>query len=307
MPSVVAEDLRELAAARGALGRRSLALVPTMGALHEGHLSLIRAAHDHADAVAVSIFVNPMQFGPGEDFDRYPRTLDADLETCTREGVDLVFAPGKDVVYPRTPRVTVRAGHLGTVFEGAIRPGHFDGVLTVVAKLFGMIRPDVAIFGEKDAQQLALIRLMVADLNLPVRIVGRPIVREPDGLALSSRNRYLSAVERATALGLSRALRAGVAAAGGGVDAVRVAARRVLDEAAAADPPLGVDYLILVDPAEFAELSPGDDGPAVLAVAGRVGDTRLIDNMRCTVAPAGASGAAASGTGASAARRTGAG
>lgn len=285
MAPVIAQDLDELAAARTGLGGRRVALVPTMGALHEGHRSLIRAARDQADAVAVSIFVNPRQFGPGEDFERYPRPLAADLEACERDGVDLVFAPPVEVMYPREPEVTVRAGELGRVFEGAVRPGHFDGVLTVVAKLFGMVRPDVAVFGEKDAQQLTLIRLMVADLNLPVRVVGRPIVREPDGLALSSRNRYLSGAERVTALALSRALRAGAGAAADGVPGVRRAAEAVLDEAAKAEPPLVRDYVILVDPDDFTELAAGGPGgrPALLAVAGRVGTTRLIDNARFTV------------------------
>jgi pantoate--beta-alanine ligase len=279
MTLAIAKDLDRLDAVRDQLGGRRLALVPTMGALHEGHLSLIETAREHADAVVVSVFVNPRQFGPGEDLDRYPRTLDADLKASAAAGADVVFAPPVEVVYPRTPMVTVAAGELGSVYEGAVRPGHFDGVLTVVAKLFGMVRPDVAVFGEKDAQQLALIRMMVADLNLPVRIVGRPIVREPDGLALSSRNRYLSAAERETALALSGALRAGARVAADGVPAVRSAATAVLDEAAEADPPLGVDYLITVDPAGFSEVPSGHRGPVLLAVAGRVGATRLIDNM----------------------------
>lgn len=283
MTLVIAEDLDQLDAVRDRLGNRRLALVPTMGALHEGHLSLIRAAREYADAVAVSVFVNPRQFGPGEDLDRYPRNLDADVEAAAAAGADMVFAPPVEVVYPRTPMVTVAAGALGSVYEGAVRPGHFDGVLTVVAKLFGMVRPDVGVFGEKDAQQLALIRMMVADLNLPVRIVGRPIVREPDGLALSSRNRYLSAAERESALALSGALRAGAQVAADGVPAVRVAATAVLDEAAKSDPPLTADYVITVDPADLSEVRADHRGPVLLAVAGRVGTTRLIDNMRLDV------------------------
>jgi pantoate--beta-alanine ligase len=266
----------ELAAARARV-EGTLAFVPTMGALHEGHLSLMRLAHRSADAVAVSIFVNPLQFGPGEDFDRYPRTFDADVEACAAEGVALVFAPAHDVMYPDEPQVTLRSGPMGEVVEGAARPGHFDGMLTVVLKLLNLVRPDVAIFGEKDAQQLAMIRRMVADLNVPVRIMGGATVREPDGLALSSRNRYLSQAERGTALALSRALQAGADAAAEGPDAVIGAATAVLDKAATADPPLVLDYLALVDPATFAQVTSGGD--AVLAVAGRVGATHLIDNV----------------------------
>jgi pantoate--beta-alanine ligase len=277
-PPVIARTAEEVAGARAAFG--TVALVPTMGALHEGHRSLIRRARDHAGTSAVSIFVNPLQFGPGEDLDRYPRTLPADIEVCAEEGVGLVFAPTVEIMYPtRDGRVSVDAGEMGAIVEGAIRPGHFDGMLTVVLKLFNLIRPNVAIFGEKDAQQLALIRRMVADLNVPVRIVGAPTVREEDGLALSSRNRYLSPAERQTALSLPRALRAAVGAeAGGPAEAVR-AARHVLDRAAAADPPLELDYLVLVDPETFHEVRQSHRGGALLAVAGRVGGTHLIDNV----------------------------
>jgi pantoate--beta-alanine ligase len=180
-------------------------------------------------------------------------------------------------MYPDEPQVTLRSGPMGEVVEGAARPGHFDGMLTVVLKLLNLVRPDVAIFGEKDAQQLAMIRRMVADLNVPVRIMGGATVREPDGLALSSRNRYLSQAERGTALALSRALQAGADAAAEGPDAVIGAATAVLDKAATADPPLVLDYLALVDPATFAQVTSGGD--AVLAVAGRVGATHLIDNV----------------------------
>lgn len=276
MKPVIARTREELAAARARI-EGTLAFVPTMGALHEGHLSLMREARRHADKVAVSIFVNPLQFGPGEDFDRYPRTFEADVEACAAEGVDLVFAPTRDVMYPDEPQVTIKSGPMGEVVEGAARPGHFDGMLTVVLKLLNLVRPDAAVFGEKDAQQLAMIRRMVADLNVPVRIVGAPTVREPDGLALSSRNRYLSEPERRTALALSRALRAGADAADDGPDAVLRAAGAVLDGAAAADPPLALDYLVLADPATFTPATGG--GPAVLAVAGRVGATHLIDNV----------------------------
>ncbi|GLZ06355.1 pantothenate synthetase 1 [Actinomadura sp. NBRC 104412] len=284
---VVVRTRAELAAARSEV-KGTLALVPTMGALHEGHRSLMRHARENGDTVVVSIFVNPLQFGPDEDFDRYPRTFDDDLAVCTAEGVDLVFAPSREVMYPQEPQVTIRSGPMGEVVEGAARPGHFDGMLTVVMKLFQLVRPDVAFFGQKDAQQLAMIRRMVADLDVPVRVEGVPTVREPDGLALSSRNRYLSPEERTTALALSRALRVGEEAAGAGPDAVVRAARAVLDEAAAADPPLRLDYLVLVDPATFTEVGGSYSGPAVLAVAGRVGTTHLIDNVPLRFGPSAA-------------------
>ncbi|MBO2451538.1 pantoate--beta-alanine ligase [Actinomadura barringtoniae] len=278
MTPVIAKTREELASVRsGVTG--TLALVPTMGALHEGHRSLIRKAHQVADVVAVSIFVNPLQFGPGEDLDRYPRTFAADIEACAAEGVDIVFAPTQDVMYPTPPVVTIDSGPMGRVVEGITRPGHFDGMLTVVMKLLNVVRPDVAIFGEKDAQQLAMIRRMVADLEVPVRIVGGPTVRELGGLALSSRNRYLSEAERRTALSLSQALQAGEDAAPGGPAAVVAAAKAVLDKAVGADPPLKLDYLVLVDPSTFTEVEAGHTGDAVLAVAGRVGTTHLIDNV----------------------------
>ena len=255
-----------------------LVLVPTMGALHEGHRALLRAAaREAADdgTVVVSVFVNPLQFGPGEDLDRYPRTLDDDLKMCAEEGVAAVFAPSAAEMYPGgEPAVTVDPGAGGAVLEGASRPGFFGGVLTVVLKLFSLVRPAVAVFGEKDAQQLAMVRRMVADLDLGVTIAPVPTVRDEDGLAMSSRNKYLSAAERATALALPRALHAGARAAGAGPDAVLAAARRVLSLA----PGVAVDYLSLVDPATFAPY-PGR-GPALLAVAARVGTTRLIDNVR---------------------------
>jgi pantoate--beta-alanine ligase len=266
-----------------------------MGALHEGHRALMRAAHELADDVVVSIFVNPLQFGAGEDFDRYPRTFANDLQVCGDEDVSLVFAPTREVMYPAgTPLITVSAGELGRVVEGVTRPGHFDGVLTVVMKLFNVVRPDVAVFGEKDAQQLAAIRRMVADLDLGVGIAGVPTVREPDGLAVSSRNRYLSPAERVTALSLSMALRAGrdaveadAAEAGAEpgakpAEAALRAARAVLDDAVKADLPLQLDYLVLVDPLTFTE---ADHGDALLAIAGRVGTTHLIDNLPVRLGP----------------------
>jgi pantoate--beta-alanine ligase len=254
------------------------AVVMTMGALHEGHATLIRAARERVGdgQVVVTVFVNPLQFGPSEDFDRYPRTLDADVRVAGQAGADVVFAPRTDEVYPGgEPQVRITAGPMGEGYEGAARPGHFDGMLTVVAKLLHLTRPDIAFYGQKDAQQLALIRRMVADLNFGVEIVGVPTVREPDGLALSSRNRYLTDDDRRRALALSRALFAGRDALADGPDAVRKAARAVLDEADG----VAVDYLALVDPADFTEAAPGHTGPAVLAVAARVGTTRLIDNI----------------------------
>ncbi|RBQ14198.1 pantoate--beta-alanine ligase [Spongiactinospora rosea] len=280
MDVIVAGDRAELDIARGELGGGRLALVPTMGALHEGHRSLIRLARQYADHVVVSIFVNPLQFAPDEDFSRYPRTFQADLDACAAEGVNVVFAPSPEAMYRPDRQVSVSAGPMGAIVEGTFRPGHFDGVLTVVNKLFNLVRPDVAVFGRKDAQQLAIIRRMVLDLDLPIEIIGGETVREPDGLALSSRNRYLSEADRRTALALSRALRAG--AAQHGPDAIKRAAGEVLDAAARAEPPLKLDYLALVDPLTFTEV-PGDhQGEAVLAVAARVGTTRLIDNITLT-------------------------
>ncbi|MEU5634300.1 pantoate--beta-alanine ligase [Streptomyces rishiriensis] len=307
-------------------GRR--AVVMTMGALHEGHATLVRTARDLAGPdgeVVVTVFVNPLQFGQGEDLDRYPRTLDADLKIAEQAGADIVFAPSVDQVYPGgEPQVRVTAGPMGERLEGSSRPGHFDGMLTVVAKLLHLTRPDTALFGQKDAQQLALIRRMVRDLNFGVQIVAVPTVREEDGLALSSRNRYLSAEERRTALALSQALFAGrdrhaaqealrararevpasharaealsalgesraaadahavAKAAPGDPAGVRAAARTVLDEAARLVPPLELDYLALVDPSDFTEIEDGFTGEAVLAVAARVGTTRLIDNLPLT-------------------------
>ncbi|WSN62079.1 pantoate--beta-alanine ligase [Streptomyces sp. NBC_01362] len=318
----------ELGASAPLKGAR--AVVMTMGALHEGHATLIRAARAAAGPdgqVVVTVFVNPLQFGEAADLDRYPRTLDADLAVAAAAGADAVFAPSVDEVYPGgEPQVRISAGPMGERLEGASRPGHFDGMLTVVAKLLHLTRPDVAFFGQKDAQQLALIRRMVRDLNFPVEIAGVETVREPDGLALSSRNRFLDAEERHTALALSKALfaardrlaaqqalharaqttsattgRAAALTALGearaaadtqavalarpvdGPSAVRAAALLILDDAAAAQPPLVLDYLALVDPADFTEV-PDDrtTGEAILAVAARVGKTRLIDNIPLT-------------------------
>jgi pantoate--beta-alanine ligase len=248
-------------------------LVPTMGALHAGHVALIEQARALCESVLVTIFVNPLQFGPAEDLSVYPRTLEEDVLICERSGADVVWAPAVPDVYPDGPaQVRVDPGPLGGELEGAVRPTHFSGVLTVVAKLLNITRPAVAFFGEKDYQQLTLIRRMAADLELGVGIATVPTVREPDGLALSSRNVYLTAEHREQALALSRALRAGRDAAAGGPDAVLAAGSAVL----AAEPGLAVDYLALRD----EQLGPApESGPARLLVAARVGRIRLIDNI----------------------------
>ncbi|MCG8151062.1 pantoate--beta-alanine ligase [Pimelobacter simplex] len=271
----------------GLRGTGPVVFVPTMGALHEGHASLLRIARERAGAdgtVVLSIFVNPLQFGPGEDLDRYPRTFDADVAIAATEGVDVVFAPTVAEMYPDgvphegvvSEAVTVQPGPLADLFEGASRPGHFRGVLTVVAKLFGLVRPDVAVFGEKDYQQLALIRRMVADLCLGIDVVGAPTDREPDGLARSSRNRYLDAEQRQQAVVLSRALRAAQERASYGVPAARWAAMSVIKS----EPGVELDYLALTTTG-LGELpdypEAGSEGRVL--VAARVGSTRLIDNM----------------------------
>jgi pantoate--beta-alanine ligase len=268
-------------------GRGTVVLVPTMGALHEGHATLMRIARERAGAggtVVVSVFVNPLQFGPGEDLDRYPRTFDADLALAATEGVDVVFAPVVAEMYPDgvphegvpSEAVTVQPGPLADVLEGASRPGHFRGVLTVVAKLFGLVRPDVAVFGEKDYQQLALIRRMAADLCLGIDVVGAETDREPDGLARSSRNRYLDAEQRQQAATLSRALRAAQERASYGVPAARWAAMNVIK----GEPGVELDYLALTTTG-LGELPdyPETGIEGRILVAARVGTTRLIDNM----------------------------
>ncbi|HET7386061.1 MAG TPA: pantoate--beta-alanine ligase [Nocardioidaceae bacterium] len=255
---------------------RQVGLVPTMGALHAGHDALLRIGRSRVGptgTLVVSLFVNPLQFAPGEDLDRYPRTFEDDLTMCAARGVDVVFAPSVGEMYPDgESTVTVDPGELGAMLEGKARPGHFRGVLTVVARLFGLVRPDVAVFGEKDYQQLVLVRRMVRDLALRVHAVGAATVREDDGLALSSRNRYLDSRQRRDATALSRALRAGAAAAPGGAVPVLDAAGAVLRATAG----IQTDYLELTDP----ELGPAPDaGAARLLVAARVGATRLIDNI----------------------------
>lgn len=279
----VARTRAELADALrpGTHGRATRAVVMTMGALHAGHLSLVREARARAEQVVVTIFVNPLQFGPTEDLDRYPRDLPGDLAALTGADLlgagDVVFAPGPDEMYPDgDPVVRVDAGRIGTVYEGATRPGHLDGALTVVLKLLHLTAPDVALFGRKDVQQLVAVTRMVRDLDVPVEVVGVETVRDADGLALSSRNVYLSAAEREQALALSRGLAAGRTAAAAGADpsAVRAATRAVLDAAG-----VGTDYVALVDVATFDDVAElPARGSAVLAVAATVGATRLIDN-----------------------------
>ena len=272
------EELREELTAGQPLAR--IGFVPTMGALHAGHLSLITLARSVCDLVVVSIFVNPLQFGPSEDYALYPRTVETDLETCRRVGVDLVFTPTVADLYPAGRQITVSAGPIGSVFEGAARPGHFDGVLTVVLKLLHIVDPDIAVFGQKDAQQLACVRRMVLDLNVDVQIVGAPIIREPDGLALSSRNRFLTAADRRTARALSAALRA--AAAQPLPECALAAADKILT--AAADSGLDRDYLALVHPSTMTEVGPEHRGPATMIVAAQVGAVRLIDNIELSFA-----------------------
>ncbi|MBA3367656.1 MAG: pantoate--beta-alanine ligase [Geodermatophilaceae bacterium] len=265
----------ELADARRALPGR-VVLVPTMGALHEGHRALMRAATAIGDHVVVSIFVNPTQFGPGEDLDRYPHTPWADLDMCAEEGVALVFMPECEQMYGPQLGIRVDGGALANRLEGVVRPGHFSGVLAVVAKLFGLVDPHVAVFGEKDYQQFVLIRAMSQELAMRVEVYGVPTVRESDGLALSSRNRYLDEGERVVAGALSRALRAGAAVGGRGGAALLATAHAVLD----AQPGLELDYLAVTDP----DLGPAPEaGPARLLVAARIGTTRLIDNLPVTL------------------------
>ena len=274
-------------------GRR--VVVMTMGALHAGHLELVRRARAEAGPdgqVVVTDFVNPLQFGSGEDYERYPRDVTADVALLAAAGpdaaVDVVFAPPVDELYPDLgsadgPIVRVTSGRIGTVLEGASRPGHFDGVLTVVLKLLHLVRPDVAVFGAKDAQQLLAVRRMVADLDLDVEVLAVETVREADGLARSSRNAYLTPAEHEHALALSRALRAGrdAEAAGEGAPSVLAAARGILEATDGVD----VDYVVLVDPATVEDLAPGAVGPGLLLVAARVGTTRLIDNTAVEIVP----------------------
>ena len=271
----VAELRRDLACARRA--GQTVGLVPTMGALHDGHLSLVRRARAESDLVVMSVFVNPTQFGPGEDLDRYPRAEERDAELAGAAGVDILFAPGVREVYPDGFATTVRVAGLADRLCGVQRgAGHFDGVATVVTKLLNMVGPDTAYFGQKDAQQAAVISRVVRDLDIPVRIEVCPTVREPDGLAMSSRNTHLDGAARARAVGLSRALDAAVRAAGDGErdpQAVGLLARR---ELAAYE--IEPEYVELVSP-QTLEPAADLDGPVLVAVAARIGGTRLIDNV----------------------------
>lgn len=258
-------------------GARRVAFVPTMGALHAGHLSLVAEARRRADAVVMSVFVNPLQFGPGEDFARYPRAAERDAAMARDADVDLLFMPSVDVLYPRQPRVRVVPGSMADRWEGAVRPGHFAGVLTVVAKLFHLVAPDVAVFGQKDAQQVALVRAMVADLDIPLDLVVAPTVREADGLALSSRNVYLSDAERARARHIPEALAAAERRFASGersAAALQDAAHAVLARA----PELTTDYLAVTDPESLEPAEVAGPG-SLLMVAVRAGRTRLLDNV----------------------------
>jgi pantoate--beta-alanine ligase len=264
---------------------RSVGLVPTMGFLHDGHRSLIRAARADTDFVVVTIFVNPLQFGANEDLDRYPRDLAGDLAMCEAEGVDCVFSPSVAEMYPRSPLTTVHVAELTDDLCGAARPTHFDGVTTVVAKLFAIVGSCSAFFGRKDAQQLAVVTRMADDLDLPVEVVGCPIVRESDGLAMSSRNAYLAPLDREAALVLSRALREAVdAIVGGDRDALRVA--QLVHDVIGSEARVALEYVEIRDAHDLSRMAVLD-GSALIAVAARVGETRLIDNVVVRVDDAG--------------------
>lgn len=278
--------LTTIAACRDAVAEarsagRQIVLVPTMGALHDGHEALVERARETGGLVVVSVFVNPMQFGPTEDLDIYPRDLDGDTARLEELGVDVVFAPDADEMYPHGASSTVvTAGHLGTTLEGRSRPGHFDGMLTVVTKLLHIVDPDVAVFGEKDAQQLFLVRRMVRDLDLTATIASVETVRDADGLALSSRNARLSAAQRHDALAVPRALAAACAVADRGVETMLAAAQGVLQS----DSGVRLDYLSIVDPETFLPVPDEHHGPVHVLIAARVGDVRLIDNARVAIA-----------------------
>ena len=277
-PSVVrtSAEMKKISRGRGA-ARGKLGFVPTMGALHPGHLSLVDEAVARADVTVVSVFVNPSQFGPGEDFDRYGRDFEGDLEKLARSGVDYLFHPSVEEIYPDGFQTTVSVGEIGDRLCGPARPGHFDGVATVVLKLFNMVRPDFAVFGKKDYQQLTIVRGMVRDFDMDVEIVAMPIKREPDGLAMSSRNAYLSAGQRTTASAINRALREVGKMFEGGCSDCRILlseGERVLREAQIND----IDYLEITDPETLESRTAAKRGDLV-AVAARIGETRLIDNV----------------------------
>ncbi|HEY5540013.1 MAG TPA: pantoate--beta-alanine ligase [Coriobacteriia bacterium] len=261
---------------------KTIGFVPTMGALHRGHISLVRAACERTDIVVVSVFVNPTQFVPGEDFERYPRRVDEDIELLSAEGVELAFTPSVETMYTDDPVVTVDPGPLAKRWEGELRPGHFTGAATVVTKLFSIIRPDLAFFGEKDFQQLAIVRRMAIDLDLGVGVIGCPIVRDVDGLAFSSRNAYLSAEDRDHALALPEALEAAAQALAWG-ERSGEALDIIMRQAAGTRAPgaLTLDYAAIVDPETLEPLATVDR-PARAIIAGRVGGTRLIDNCAMT-------------------------
>ena len=270
------DDLRAaISQARGDGAR--IGFVPTMGALHQGHLSLVDRAREESEFVVMSIFVNPLQFGPKEDFSRYPRPIDEDERLAAEVGVDLLFTPSVEAMYPEGRTVSVVVGEIATQWEGAVRPGHFDGVLTVVAKLFNLVQPDVAVFGRKDLQQSAIVKAMVRDLDFPLAIVVAPTVRESDGLALSSRNRYLSESDRADALVLSKALKAASSAFDSGERngaKLEEIGTKVLDSVKRAE----ADYFAVVNRDTFQREPEARKGSAVI-VAARIGTTRLIDNI----------------------------
>lgn len=277
-PELITSIVTMREASRRAKQGGSIGLVPTMGALHDGHISLVRAARAACDAVVVSIFVNPTQFGPNEDFERYPRSLDADLELLKQEQVDFVFLPDKTEMYPAADaRTLVEVSEIGDRLDGAFRSGHFRGVATVVAKLFHITLPDIAFFGQKDAAQVAVLRAMVRDLNFPLELIICPTVREPDGLAMSSRNRYLTSNQRAQSLVLFRALskahgelRRGIRDAG----KLRDSMMRVMQD----EPAARMEYVEVVDPDTLLPIEDVSEG-ALLAISARVGGTRLIDNI----------------------------
>jgi pantoate--beta-alanine ligase len=277
----VCKTIGEFREAREGLGK--LAFVPTMGALHAGHVSLMHLARQRAPRVAVSIFVNPTQFGPNEDFTRYPRPVEQDLAMCREAGVDLVFNPEPAEVYPpNSPEISIDLPQFTTVLEGRHRPGHFKGVCQVVAKLFNIVQPQVACFGQKDFQQLAIIQAMVRALDFPITIVPCPTVRESDGLAMSSRNRYLSPDERKRALSISRALFLARDEVAKGIRQtnrlVALMQQTILAPGQLGHVPVYIDYVAAVDPGTF-KAKDLVDGPVLLAIAARVGNTRLIDNV----------------------------
>jgi pantoate--beta-alanine ligase len=275
----VIENSHDLAAAVSSARQhgKKIAFVPTMGALHDGHISLVEIAKQNADFVVVSIFVNPLQFSANEDFDKYPRNLQTDSEKLSAVGVDVVFAPTVVEVYPNGDTITQHAGEIGKVYEGFIRPEHFDGMLTVVARLFDLVQPDFAVFGKKDAQQLFLIQRMVANSNHrwnQLAVIAAPIIREESGLAMSSRNQYLSGAERTIAASIHRAM---FQATSG------TASQRLAAVEAALDPAIRLDYVALVNPNSFETIDDSFSGQALLLIAARVGNTRLLDNLSITI------------------------